>query len=303
MIDYTAATPKTYWYIHDAHDNVIGLADSSGYRVVNYEYDAWGNILSQAGTVTLGNGLLLVNENPFRYCEYQFDTETGWYYLKSRYYAPSIARFLTRDPMLNLNRYSYAANNPVTSFDPDGFRVMMMEDGGGKRPKIYYHAGRAISDYIRNQPGHVESFSLQAFIGITDLSWESFGMYALKASSTSNLIKSALSKSLKVGVFSSTILGITTKTNIEIYGYELGLKMSLADVGAFSGTLLVTRIVSPKVISAVGIEKSTIVAGGGAALGAKSLETLTGALIGTAMDYFASAVKEKYILNLIIVGY
>ncbi|MDD2480725.1 MAG: DNRLRE domain-containing protein, partial [Lutispora sp.] len=136
MIDYTAATPKTYWYIHDAHDNVIGLADSSGYRVINYEYDAWGNVLNATGTVTLGNGLLLANENPFRYCGYQFDTETGWYYLKSRYYAPSIARFLTRDVMLNLNRYSYAANNPVTNFDPDGFRVMMMDDGGSSRIEI-----------------------------------------------------------------------------------------------------------------------------------------------------------------------
>lgn len=46
---YTAATPKTYWYIHDAHDNVIGMADSNGYRVVNYEYDAWGNILNATG--------------------------------------------------------------------------------------------------------------------------------------------------------------------------------------------------------------------------------------------------------------
>ncbi|MEA4961827.1 RHS repeat domain-containing protein, partial [Lutispora sp.] len=51
------------------------------------------------------------------YCGYQFDTETGWYYLKNRYYASGIARFLTRDIMLNLNRYSYAANNPARNFD------------------------------------------------------------------------------------------------------------------------------------------------------------------------------------------
>ena len=35
--------------------------------------------------------------NPFRYRGYYYDTETGLYYLNSRYYDPSIGRFLNAD--------------------------------------------------------------------------------------------------------------------------------------------------------------------------------------------------------------
>lgn len=37
MIDYTGATPQTYWYLYDAHGNVVGLADKNGSKVATYE--------------------------------------------------------------------------------------------------------------------------------------------------------------------------------------------------------------------------------------------------------------------------
>ena len=51
MIDYTAATPKTYFYILDVHDNIAALGDETGNRVVNYEYDAWGNLTNTPESV------------------------------------------------------------------------------------------------------------------------------------------------------------------------------------------------------------------------------------------------------------
>ena len=66
--------------------------------------------------------------NPFRYRGYYYDTETGLYYLNSRYYDPSIGRFINADDIgyiqpeqINgLNLFAYCYNNPVMYTDPEG---------------------------------------------------------------------------------------------------------------------------------------------------------------------------------------
>ena len=66
--------------------------------------------------------------NPFRYRGYYYDTETGLYYLNSRYYDPSIGRFINADDISyiqpteinGLNLFAYCGNNPVMYVDPDG---------------------------------------------------------------------------------------------------------------------------------------------------------------------------------------
>ena len=68
------------------------------------------------------SGADIANINPFRYRSYYYDTETGWYYLNSRYYNPLLCRFITMDSveylgasgsMLSLNLYAYCENDPV----------------------------------------------------------------------------------------------------------------------------------------------------------------------------------------------
>ena len=73
----------------------------------------------------------LDNLNPFRYRSYYYDTETGLYYLKSRYYDPAVGRWINKDnptiamlgqSYLNgLNLYAYCFNNPVMYVDYCGF--------------------------------------------------------------------------------------------------------------------------------------------------------------------------------------
>ena len=67
--------------------------------------------------------------NPFRYKDYYYDIETGWYYLNSRYYDPEAGRFISPDSVeylgadgspLSYNRYVYCGNNPVNRIDPLG---------------------------------------------------------------------------------------------------------------------------------------------------------------------------------------
>ena len=112
----------TYYYVRDVQKNVIAILDSSGTKVIEYSYDAWGNQQVSGSNIKLGN------LNPFRYRSYFYDTETELYYLNTRYYDPVYCRFINMDSFdyadpeqLNgLNLYAYCANNPVMGYDPDG---------------------------------------------------------------------------------------------------------------------------------------------------------------------------------------
>jgi RHS repeat-associated protein len=109
-----------YFYITNLQGDIIELVDINGNSVVKYKYDALGNTISQ----TSGS---LANINPYRYRGYRFDIETGLYYLQSRYYDPTIGRFISADglvgeigDLLTHNMYAYCANNPVMNVDPSG---------------------------------------------------------------------------------------------------------------------------------------------------------------------------------------
>lgn len=114
----TTSSADTYTF--DANQSVIGIADDSGQIVVRYQYSGFGEITSSTGTATTGDGRLLRDANPFRYAGYQYDTESGFYSLKSRYYIPFMGRFLTRDRVESNNGYIYCGNDPVNMTDPNG---------------------------------------------------------------------------------------------------------------------------------------------------------------------------------------
>jgi RHS repeat-associated protein len=50
------------------------------------------------------------------------DPETGYIYLRARYYDPATAQFLTRDPLVAVtaSAYGYVDNNPLNGTDPTG---------------------------------------------------------------------------------------------------------------------------------------------------------------------------------------
>ena len=76
-------------------------------------------------------------DNPFRYSGYQWDKETGMYYLMSRMYDPVTARFMSEDTYrgsvedpLSLNLYTYCENEPVMHYDPTGHNLSQLLNGG-----------------------------------------------------------------------------------------------------------------------------------------------------------------------------
>ena len=64
----------------------MSIVDAQGAVVATYEYDPYGNIVTATGT--------LAEVNPIRYRGYYFDSESGLYYLQSRYYDPEIGCFI-----------------------------------------------------------------------------------------------------------------------------------------------------------------------------------------------------------------
>ena len=109
-----------YYYVLNAQGDVVRIVNSSRSVVASYTYDPWGKIISSSGT--------LADINPLRYRGYYYDTETGFYYLQSRYYDPEIGRFINADSyastdatgLLSTNMFAYCENDPVNKSDPTG---------------------------------------------------------------------------------------------------------------------------------------------------------------------------------------
>ena len=112
-----------YFYLRNAQGDVTGLVDSAGTKVVTYAYDPWGKTWAASGTLAFTLGTF----NPLRYRGYVYDTETGLYYLNSRYYNPVWGRFINADGFVSTgqgisgnNMFAYCGNDPVNRYDPDG---------------------------------------------------------------------------------------------------------------------------------------------------------------------------------------
>ena len=123
------STTTDYYFVCNWRGDVIRIYDGAGAVVANYNYDAWGNVISvtDANGAAITDSTHIANVNPLRYRGYYYDSETGLYYLQSRYYDPAVKRFINEDEQLSLdkgvqgqNLFCYADNNPVVRCDPDG---------------------------------------------------------------------------------------------------------------------------------------------------------------------------------------
>lgn len=121
------------YYLYNGHADVTALIDEGGTIKGTYYYDAFGNIVETTGTLN----------NSITYAGYQYDKETGLYYLNSRMYDPKTARFMQEDSYrgddmdpLSLNLYTYCHNEPIMYSDPTGhLRIAVGSADGSKGGK------------------------------------------------------------------------------------------------------------------------------------------------------------------------
>jgi RHS repeat-associated protein len=97
------------------------LTNATGVITDRYNYDAYGVLLTHAGT----------DSNSFLFAGEQRDSATGLDYLRARYYDADLGRFISKDPFngfitdpMSQHDYQYAHANPITNTDPTGYFSM-----------------------------------------------------------------------------------------------------------------------------------------------------------------------------------
>jgi RHS repeat-associated protein len=108
----------TDYYEADGLGSITSLSSSAAGLANTYIYDSFGNTTASTGTL----------RNYFQYSGREFDSETGIYEYRARYYDPTMGRFISEDPLQfdggSSNFYVYVGNKPTTFTDPSGLRVL-----------------------------------------------------------------------------------------------------------------------------------------------------------------------------------
>ncbi len=105
--------------------------------VAMYKYDAWGNctVCDSYGVENTAEDFI-GNVNPFRYRGYYWDKHAEMYFLQTRWYDPTVCRFISPDSheyldpasFGGLNLYAYCLNNPIMYVDPSGHWIETVFD-------------------------------------------------------------------------------------------------------------------------------------------------------------------------------
>jgi RHS repeat-associated protein len=103
----------TSYYENDGIGSITSLTNSSGALAQTYTFDSFGNQTASSGSLT----------NSFRYTGREFDSETGLYFYRARYYDAAAGRFLSEDGVgfeAGTNFYPYVRNSSPNLWDPRG---------------------------------------------------------------------------------------------------------------------------------------------------------------------------------------
>jgi len=105
------------WYLTDHLGTVRDLADTTGTVIDHIQYDSFGNVLSETNPDA---------GDRFKFTGREYDSETGLYYYRARYYESEAGRFISNDPIGfeagDANFFRYVGNGPTNATDPSGLQ-------------------------------------------------------------------------------------------------------------------------------------------------------------------------------------
>jgi RHS repeat-associated protein len=140
------------FYQADGVGSTANVTDTTDTLQATYTYDPWGRLLNPVDP--------LGTTDKFKFAGEALDAQTGLYYLRARYYDPTVGQFISRDPRggttgfpLSRNRYAYALANPLRYTDTLGLAA---DTTGGDQGVLRSGAisnsigGTTTSDFLLN---------------------------------------------------------------------------------------------------------------------------------------------------------
>ncbi len=111
-LEEVQSSGKTFYYAHDNLGSTRALTKSTGAVADTDTYSPYGALTTSTGTI----------QDNLLYAGQYLDAESGFYYLRARYYDPPIGQFTTVDPLVGDTGqpYEYADDDAINSSDPSG---------------------------------------------------------------------------------------------------------------------------------------------------------------------------------------
>ena len=315
------STTNDYYFVCNWRGDVIQIYNASGVLVATYDYDAWGKVSENSTDKDTQN---IAEINPIRYRGYYYDSETGLYYVNSRYYDPAVKRFLNSDDDLlsatsthtltNKNYFAYCDNNPVGRVDTNGTEWLAI---------IGISAASGLISSIDDIVALVTTYKNG---GDTNRAWLNLGVSFVTGTVSSfvSMVAPAASNYVDAGLsLGSDVLyayldykaGVSTEEIAANFAVDVAADLSLIAIGKFmdknvfdpmenqgeklvrKGTtrsrILSTRAVTPNILKGISCAKAKIARGKSMVNRAKRLRPIVGSSIGSAVSRFSSWLKGK----------
>ena len=224
---------ETYYYILNLQGDVVQIIDANGVMQAEYIYSPWGEVISAEGD--------LAEINPLRYRGYYYDSETGFYYLQSRYYDPENHRFINADSYastdsgnaISCNMFVYCLNDPVNRSDSDGNKSL--KDIAKSAIKGFVkHVVKPVNNWTAKQISKLD-FTYSTGLGLSGSFgiWNMSGQLGLSIDSGGNVemqytVGGAVTTGSGVSLMNyQTITNAPNVTNLHDDGYQVGASVGV----------------------------------------------------------------------------
>ena len=144
---------ETYYPLTDIQGTVWGYVDGNNNVVARWQYDAWGNVISEY-VVPSASALATLR---YRFQGREWSAATGLINFRMRWYDAETGRWLSKDPIGlggGLNLYAFCGGDSVNATDKSGLAHVSTRPldvgGGGRKQKM-----SNIASHI-NLPGDID---------------------------------------------------------------------------------------------------------------------------------------------------